>query len=798
MSNDRLVPAQILDTACQRPEARPQSHMVDNSPPRSGLGRLPRELLIMIAKSLRPGDIRRLRNSCWHLNKILEAYHYRQDIESRSYSAAYFACFFNEPSILKRTLDAGGDPNAVFCRAEGRTDSHTGADSDLFTDPDAQAQPREFIVFPDVRMGSYWLWHSGPPCNMLALATQKDHITIMDMLISRGARAHQNVPNVSQDLVRRVCDPMKIWPRRMVLAYARSPAAVSRLIEFYTPEELDDNQEMGHSILSMILSTFISKSAQGPLLSRERIASIVRRLLSTGYRPYARPEIGPALVPRPAPGRSTPVITAIAARSLETIELLLRFMDPIRLDRDMDDGTEAGVVLQMALWQRPLGGVHQPRDREFASSLLGLIIDHTRPSREEIWGLMPMAFSPSANRLTIETLLQRGGIKPPSMAQLCALALAIESIALSRLNDHQADGLLDLLDRLGVDASQSLDDDNTIITPLILASHPSITPHVFQRVLRMKADPTLTFRVLSLGSGTCVVGTLASTQFGFNGYFAHDQLAPNDCEMQGVEVYLNTLNGLDDSLSLRSVSVLGAVPPEEFERLLESQQLKLQALYDDSQPPYPAFHGSSGKHVLSWAIEELDGIDIAFAVRLYHPFYDRTKVNLDKSRPPVLHFFYGRHTLDEYLEFGDLRCISRLVLLFIREPLSDQYRDGETILHKLCRLNPVLGTEDRWDELTSDIGVRFTFSNSVVRTMAHLRGSAFVYNNICYSDLCNVREIYELRRRSSIVDMINTVILIGGVDPNAIRPKDNQRPADCCQDRAIQEIIRRYAAVRTS
>lgn len=259
---------------------------------------------------------------------------------------------------------------------------------------------------------------------------------------------------------------------------------------------------------------------------------------------------------------------------------------------------------------------------------------------------------------------------------LCPLAQAMVSFPFNFLAGHFLE-----------DDMISLVDDGLVTELSILGANmdqPSFTPKGFTPLMFATGDrvPALVFDILiEFGASRGNIG----------------QLYPNGPTLSVLQCLLSGFPPPQDAAfyakhELRSLRYSFPHAMEELKYLKAMEKCRKAKFETLIQPPLdPAtFHTDDGLHVLHWAIENLEGWDLTWAMDMLIPQYASTETSLDTKSP--LATFFNPDRVSNSMAFGTLFQTCR----FVEGIVELGFQPTDSLLHRICKLRGGLSSPAVW------------------------------------------------------------------------------------------------------
>ncbi|VUC27286.1 unnamed protein product [Clonostachys rosea] len=201
--------------------------------------------------------------------------------------------------------------------------------------------------------------------------------------------------------------------------------------------------------------------------------------------------------------------------------------------------------------------------------------------------------------------------------------------------------------------------------------------------------------------------------------------------------------------------------------------------------PFSSFYVDDNKHILTWAIERLDGLQLMDAISILYPLYYRTRRDEDEQHPLLTMF--REQERQGYLSIGTLGqtfAVLKSIVSNMRAddgqaqekaghpeypPLGYTNQDGETVIHLVCQLHVHVPTVKTFNLIRGTCGRAFDFDSEFWRDGRRgnpdvMFGSATPEGNpaglsVSHSTIKEVATKYYIQdRRQNIAKIINYLL----------------------------------------
>ncbi|KAF7549724.1 hypothetical protein G7Z17_g6211 [Cylindrodendrum hubeiense] len=555
-------------------------------------------------------------------------------------------------------------------------------------------------VFPTRIVYGWPLLKGHAACSPLTLATNFNHIDVMRVLLDAKPEPANVIDNRIEDQICREHPRLLSFPtfsHPVVLSHAQSASAAQLLF---------DNGAIDH-----INNKGNTHWGGGPLIAAidTRSASVVKLVLHSGSLSFDDPNG----------------------------EFADAFMLAMGSEKIIKEADEKWLDLSV----------------KFSTQLLDVFFSAGISPNEPILNFgQPLSLA-VAEDLTWSTrlLVSRGAdINYTDPYTLCPLAQALVSWPWDFITDrHLEEDLIDLVDCslftelfwLGADPNQ-----------------PSFSPQGFSPLMFATSDkiPALAFEILiEFGADRGYIGQLTPDSprlsvlqcllLGFPqpscgqemGLFVNQKLYPLNYPFDGI------------FQTSRCVKVVEKCRKAKFEAFIEQP---LDSVH---------FYTEDGMHILNWALEELRGFDLIWAIDMLIPQYASTKSPMDTESPLVTFFIPLR--LGGSLEFGTLFQTCR----FVERILKLGFRPSESLLRRICNLSGDLCAEIHWNEVVHTrysemLDFAPSFLQVVKSTIPRFnRKSKVTGTLLTFQDLTACEESYCAHRSKTIGKIISLFIKSG-------------------------------------
>lgn len=613
---------------------------------------------------------------------------------------------------------------------------------------------------------------SGHGCSALALATKRNHLEVMKVLLKFGANTLEEHYDFQMNFAQRgKAEGRFAFPHHSVISQVCSVPATNILLEAGAACHINRLDKTGYTPLEMIIYRCSQQASSDRFEIPENEAlSIIQLLLENGASP--RRMENAALMPYKGPGRgliSGPLLASMALRSARIFEVILG-----QGSAEISEGSgEYAQVLKLALRGKIPSHQHRESEASFCDQVfLMMLRAGLSPNEQRVSGkrLISHALS-AANKGAVAVLFNwethSGTAHPQNMPILSEIILASALYPKHRDNWIFSPMVQTLLG-LGANINQPSFWPGGF-PPLLLAASENIAPEPFEQLLRNGAEKSGFFQ-LSPG---------------------HPYVSVWQCLLNGYPLMAN-----NQEIFFFKKCRLSDLRLDSERRGSSSQWTQLQkrrkfdALIASGVDP-SFFQTRAGDHILIWAVKRLRGLDLLFAVESLLPHYQSP--SLPNVETPLLALFYKARR-DEYLAFGTLHQLVQAVRAMVEKGVSPktEYR-GETVLHRVCRLGSRLKSAEHWNRVTENARDReFDYSQEFLNSL-----NTYPYTNriryawhVEFSDLLKNKERYEERRSESISNIIRLLVQHGANlearDHDGIKPIDLIKADKHLRDRLWQ------------
>ncbi|WAO91320.1 F-box domain-containing protein [Fusarium falciforme] len=582
----------------------------------------------------------------------------RRDIDDGVYNSLSWACYFGNVAIGRRCLEMGASPDAAF-----------------LLDPDQcllpfQKKPNwpdtyergltgysyEVTVHPTRKLGGIPIFYQSEcsSCSALSLATRRDHVGMVKLLLSYGAKViERRRPDTEPDdfPTRHLSEwhgfqgAGENYSHEAVISHVRSIEAAEALLGAGAAKHINHTGVDGYTPLETLLSScsIYSNSLQ-PGLTETQLHALVELFLKNGAQ-TARVN------------RNTGCMTgALATGYLSIVKLILE-QSPGVMD------AQHRQVLNLVVSTSDLFdyGDRCPIDRD---RLFGALLDA---------GVSPNTFLDDAGPL-LHTTLQLGRYRAAQM-----------------LLDRGADpnftnaSTVSPITKVLCQCAGPTDFENEFIIPLVRAGadidQPSLRPGGFTPLMFAASDMVsdrIFLDLLALGADRGAVRRLS---------LEYPPTSVVQCLLLGSPPTNFDWDGIEHNSSLQAI-LQPLHNDHEAEATTDSfwwdrRCAKFTSLFANTESP--GFYTPDGRHYLHWAIDNLYYTNLEWAVDMLLPTYLANLRPSDDECPFWSLFSVTR--VEKYLAFGTLYQTLRIAEKLVNQGISPKDTEaGETILHRVCRL----------------------------------------------------------------------------------------------------------------
>lgn len=623
----------------------------------------------MIAEHLAVSDTYNFLRTCRRFAEGLRDTIIRRDIKSNTYNSLAWACFLGDEKLAERCLANKADANAAFCSSVRSPDSPIPwfardydtkiSDSDHFKIP----------VYPSVNPStSKFRFIYRLPCSALSLATQRNHLGVMKLLLKYGADTldKHHTPKLPTR-TRRNSNDLDLYPHHSAISQVNSIAAAKILLDYGAAAHINHLGKVGFTPLEMILYQYkdARRDTEVPVTEHE-LFDLVKLLLENGASP--RRVSGTAWMPyggKSVKVPSGPLIASVLLGSQRIFNLILG-SSPISDDNFSMPESECGNTLLIALG-KPLRNSYKLSENCCSGKILEALIEA---------GISPTSCTCLGKSLLAYAISERSVEAIEILFKATAEVNTIHPQRMSAISEAVFTGctppLVEKLLELGADVNlPSFHAQGP--TPLLLAASDNIEPDMFRTLLQRGAKKS--------------------------GFYQATPGSPSEsilqCLLRGWPA-----TGAGAAVHGYSFSCLRYKFPVFPGGFLDQNRVEKLAYFMQKPLDKDLFMTENGKHILTWAVEELRGHTLNFAVHELAPYYKETMPTSPSEETPLLALFGETHRQD-YLAFGaldeTLRIVRRMVSYGI--PVTAK-SNGETVLHRVCRLRPMLPSRNEWDKVS--------------------------------------------------------------------------------------------------
>ncbi|KAI8711227.1 F-box domain-containing protein [Fusarium sp. LHS14.1] len=646
---------------------------------------LPWEIINSISDRLDQADIKCLLQTCRNLAATVAPIMMRRDIDDGIYNSLSWACYFGDVAIGRRCLDMGASPDAAF-----------------LLDPDRRLLPfqrkpnwpdtyerglteysYEVTAHPTRKLSRIPLFYQSEcsSCSALSLATRRDHVGMVKLLLSYGAKVIERrrpSPEPDDFPTRHLSEwhgfqgVGENYSHEAVISHVRSIDTAEALLGAGAAKYINHTGADGYTPLETLLSSCsIYSNSLRPGLTETQLHALVELFLNNGAKTTRV-------------NRNTGcMIGALATGYLSVVRLILEpspdVMDPAQHRQILNLVVSTGDLFEY--------GDRCPIDRD---RLFGVLLEAgVSPNTSLDHGVPLLHTTLQLGRYrAAQMLLDRGA--DPNFTNISTVSPITKVLCqCAGPTDFENEFIIPLV-RAGADVDQpSLRPGG--FTPLMFAASDMVSDRIFQDLLALGADCMAVRRLSPEYPPTSVVQCLLLGSPPTN--FDWDDIEHNS----SLQVTFQPLHN-----------------DHEAEATTDSfwwnrRCAKFASLFANIQPP--EFYTPDGQHYLHWAIDNLYYTNLEWAVDMLLPTYRANLRPSDYECPFWRLFSITR--VEEYLAFGTLYQTLRIAEKLVNEGLSPKETDGgETILHRVCRLYQ--GTPDRAIlEKAASLGHRLDFGGDL-------------------------------------------------------------------------------------
>lgn len=643
-----------------------------------------------------------LLRTCRRIGLSLKNEVLRLDIKTKTYDSLLWACRFGDADLAKRCLLAGASPDAAFCP------DRKPEKSDLYGRrlPLPHHLGYECPVVPTKFFEAPWLEQYAQPYCALTMAVELNHIAVMKVLLgfwdngsnaptekaSIVERRTKRAPPVDQELG--FCSGHWLPQHSIALSHVHSLEAAQLLVaagEAAGDTNINNTGNLVYTPLEVILyrHKYVRNKAQGK--TEKELFSIVKLLLDNGAHPRQSNWTSTGgLAPRP-------LLAALQTRYQSVIQLILQ-RGPLDVQNAAGEYAYSfGLAIQGLSsdtyeLQSPTMGVHR---REIREGLLNAFLKAGASPNDPIGGATrPLSLAiRSGGYGCVKSLLQWNA--DPNFTDPATPCPLVQSMPDYHSYTDSHKSLVALLLESGANVNQpSLTPHG--FTPLMFATSPSVSPSTFEVLLQQGAERGFTGQ-LSLGG---------------------PKLSVLQCLIWGFSK--PRCNG--DAQAFRHIplkithrSYRNQDNPYELHPNLVSKFKSFIAPSLESSH----FQTEGGRHILNWAIDNLYGETLSWAIKLLAPYYKSTKLATDEETP--LSTFFSPARARGYLMFGSLPAAYEALHIMLECNL-DAYEGDRlgTILHRICKLPTVLLGEsdpEMWSQVLNTCDVDPDYETELLRNV---------------------------------------------------------------------------------
>lgn len=583
----------------------------------------------------------------------------RRDIDDGIYNSLSWACYFGDVALGRRCLDMGASPDAAFLLD---SDRRLLPFQEKLYWPDTYERglagySYEVTVHPTRKLGRIPIFYQSEcsSCSALSLATRRDHVEMIKLLLSYGANIIERrrldmepdgLPTRHPSESHGFQGVGENYSHEAVISHVRSVEAAEALLGAGAAKYINHAGADGYMPLEILLSScsIYSNSLQRGV-TETKLHTLVELFLRNGAHPTRV-------------NRNSGCMTAALATGFLSVVKLILEHSPDEVDPE-----QYRHVLNLAVSTADLFeyGDRCPIDRD---RLLGVLLDVGASPNTSLHHAGPLLHTTLqlGRHRAAQMLLDRGA--DPNLTNISTVSPITKALCqCAGPTDFENEFIIPLV-RAGADVDQpSLRPEG--FTPLMFATSDMVSDRIFHDLVALGADRGAVRRLSPEYHPTSVVQCLLlgspPTNFDWDGIQRNSSL----------EAAFQPLHNDDEA----------EATTDAF--WLHRRAAKFACLFANREPP--EFYTPDGRHYLHWAIDNLYYTNLEWAVDMLLPTYRANLRSSDDECPFWRLFSIAR--VDKYLAFGTMYQTLRIAEKLVKEGLSPKKaRRGETILHRVCSL----------------------------------------------------------------------------------------------------------------
>lgn len=592
-------------------------------------------------------------------------------------------------------------------------------------------------MYPTVRVyGAEVL--DGPPGSILARAVMWDAVNVVEVLLDKGARIQEELidhpmPRVTEDALD--------FPHPSPLSYVKSIKVAELLLNHGAASSINMLGPQRLAPLEILLYR-LSRLPPQSRMPEATLLQLIRFFLSHGASAQGIPNAGP--IPSLPGYASSPIIAAVYLRSLRAFEALFRAA-AYAVDATQ---VEYRLVLSMILGGDTLLdiGVDEFEDvqDEFCVKMLEIMLRVQPPRTPRAFRALLSSAIEHKRSYVFKTLMRHGADPNYTAAGVpTAILEVIIRLLENGSNVHEAVRMIRIL--VGRGADVNFPSFNAYgPTPLRLACCDGVDARVFRTLLDMRAEAGGGWKLTPESKETSIVQALIGC--GIPTPRQASRLFP-----QSIISTLCTNSAIHRDAKLSHLAQ--SLNPHHFFRVQD-------------------------EHIVTWALKNLSARQLGTSLEGLLQTWHLTRMKGDGSPAWA---WADMERVEGQMKFGSLSGEARNLqaVLFCEEKLRCE--DGETILHRICRLEPEVGSKEAYNDATAQFGDDcFVFSHAYLASLGQ---------PITWEVLKATEEAYRQIRREGILELIAIAVESTLIDENMVSD-EGVTALDLVKDEEIRRVMR--------
>ncbi|CAM1506321.1 Fc.00g059620.m01.CDS01 [Cosmosporella sp. VM-42] len=465
----------------------------------------------MIAENLVTLDIKALLQTCKSFAESLRRTLLLSDVQNKECNALSFpkCCILQATPLRNRALCATLSPG-----------SHDNSQSRRYDESHKDYNHYEFPVFPSKELLGRPLL-SGAACSALALATKRNHLEVMKVLLQFGADTLEKHHAIEMKYIRRpgpiVYEDLPYeFPHHSVISYVSSLAAAKLLLDAGAGLHINNLCKIGYSPLEMVLYRY-NNLVDGRRLyvTESELYSIVQTLLKHGASPRRVP--GTRRLPYHASPdehqeelRGGPLIASVLSRSSRILRLVLGRGSSNLSNSYAHSDAECLEILDMALEGGCLADVStnyllSQTDRRFRQDILTALLEAGLSPNHFYQDERLISWVIATKNLEAAEILMKWKVDTISTTRNLAIVSEVIFSSPTQYNvltwsSYGAKEMIERLVHFGADINEpSLCSG----PPLLLAACDAVNTDIFKLLLELGAQRSGFYQLLSDNNVVC-------------------------------------------------------------------------------------------------------------------------------------------------------------------------------------------------------------------------------------------------------------------------------------------------------